>query len=821
MEDIIKIKKEGYKFFIHKKQYGTQIKYKQSFQIIIDDTSPLTFIRKDDNGVSGISLTLKKGQSTTKVIQYSLDTVNWQDYTYGTEIKLNKDEFVQFRSPDETDLPFSYATSSAPAGSAESVAVDSDFVSKFNTSGNGIYECYGRTSSLYNDNTETSGTLIALFSGTRITRAPFIDLINYTNNYKFAATFKNCTLLKEIPFTFDVDYSGTLGNMFFCNMFYGCTSLETHPAIVKTCSNSEQKCMAMFYGCSNLKEIPPFIFNNVNKEKTFAYMYCNCTSLVDLTNFWPTDFMSTNSSSATKTFEGMFYGCTNLKYFSSQINFTYLYGNTDFMYTFRYCTSLIQAPNFTCKRSFDATFLGTFEGCTSLVQAPNFIFYEIGSNVRTFYNTFYGCTNLQYGGSILRQDFSTYPRSNIATINPSAEMFAYMYKNCTNLIYPPTINFYFGKYNRSLFNNMFYGCTKLVQPFKFIVLDTSISANYIHTSMYYNCAQLENAPGLPFIGTAGSQCFTSTFEGCTNLTNAPQLLLVDVPSQCYKRIFTNCKKLNKVFRANSSWTVTNENFNAYVSGVASKGSVVSTATEEPSIYGTSTIPLGWTRKHGEVERYYWDLQKGEELNLGIYLRDIYDITLGVDNALSGRNEFMRFYEESLDWTFSVQSDVSTTNTKMAFYPSFTKSSSTTPVTELINNQVYTFKPSGYFYTYNSALYTNIQVIDKNAAAKGNVGCGTIYSFEAPMDQLTQFLNNAQIILSCPDTTYKSTCQFFQIRTIHGVFIPHKDGRHLINYTTNELIDTGHQFTAVKYTDTVTNDKICGIDFYKWMYEDDE
>ena len=60
--------------------------------------------------------------------------------------------------------------------------------------------------------------------------------------------------------------------------------------------------------------------------------------------------------------------------------------------------------------------------------------------------------------------------------------------------------------------------------------------------MFEGCTSLTQAPELPAT-TLAEQCYYSMFEGCTSLTQAPELPATTLAEQCYERMFMFCTSL--------------------------------------------------------------------------------------------------------------------------------------------------------------------------------------------------------------------------------------------------------------------------------------
>ena len=91
------------------------------------------------------------------------------------------------------------------------------------------------------------------------------------------------------------------------------------------------------------------------------------------------------------------------------------------------------------------------------------------------------------------------------------------------------------------YSSMFQGCTNLtIAP---ELLATTLSDN-CYNSMFNGCSKLTTAPELPAT-TLANWCYSYMFEGCTNLTEAPTLLATTLADGCYYGMFEGCTALTE------------------------------------------------------------------------------------------------------------------------------------------------------------------------------------------------------------------------------------------------------------------------------------
>ena len=82
------------------------------------------------------------------------------------------------------------------------------------------------------------------------------------------------------------------------------------------------------------------------------------------------------------------------------------------------------------------------------------------------------------------------------------------------------------------------------------------------------------------------------FNGCTNLTTAPELPATTLVQNCYNNMFYGCTNLNNIKVDATSWN--SSQANNWVYGVSPTGDFYCPQSLQIGT-GTSAIPSGWTR----------------------------------------------------------------------------------------------------------------------------------------------------------------------------------------------------------------------------------
>ena len=75
-----------------------------------------------------------------------------------------------------------------------------------------------------------------------------------------------------------------------------------------------------------------------------------------------------------------------------------------------------------------------------------------------------------------------------------------------------------------------------------LVLPATTLADYCYASMFQGCTNLTTAPELPAT-TLAQSCYQNMFGGCTSLTTAPELPATTLADNCYQGMFYGCTNL--------------------------------------------------------------------------------------------------------------------------------------------------------------------------------------------------------------------------------------------------------------------------------------
>lgn len=139
---------------------------------------------------------------------------------------------------------------------------------------------------------------------------------------------------------------------------------------------------------------------------------------------------------------------------------------------------------------------------------------------------------------------------------------------------------------------MFEGCTNLTTAPE---LPAITLAAHCYSRMFMSCISLITVPKLPAT-TLAAYCYSEMFCYCKSLTQAPELPATTLATYCYSEMFYSCNNLNyiKMLAINP----TSGHLNSWVTDVSSTGTFVKNKKAiwdtTPNALGDSGVPVGWT-----------------------------------------------------------------------------------------------------------------------------------------------------------------------------------------------------------------------------------
>lgn len=145
---------------------------------------------------------------------------------------------------------------------------------------------------------------------------------------------------------------------------------------------------------------------------------------------------------------------------------------------------------------------------------------------------------------------------------------------------------------QSVFQSLFANATYLISAENLIMPCTTL-VNSCYTYMFNGCSDLTKAPELPAT-TLVTDCYSGMFNNCRSLVNAPELPATTLVTGCYNTMFYGCTSLNSIKVNFTQWKPSSGNFTyAWVTNVPSTGTFTKPSALAGTM-GTNNIPNGWT-----------------------------------------------------------------------------------------------------------------------------------------------------------------------------------------------------------------------------------
>ena len=475
------------------------------------------------------------------------------------------------------------------------------------------------------------------------------SLANYCYNYMFY----NCTNLISAP---EILPATTLASYCYSSMFRDCTSLMTAPELPAT-TLASYCYQCMFSNCTSLTAAPELPATTL-AQYCYQCMFSNCTSLT-------TAPVLPATTLAQYCYQCMFSNCTSLTA-APELPATILTANC-YSQMFQYCTSLTTAPELPATTLTDSCYYHMFYNCTNL----NYVKCLATNNI-TESNSYMWLNRVADTGLFIKNESAVWNRSNsaipltwsvpsefipdttfetsnymtftsndgvsyVGVKNLSSNQTLYISKNAVNWMtlqsitadYPLSSGetfFVCGKltadnnYNRyttfningnvsvggklralwnyenleqALYNYcgyMLFNDSKGLTDVSTLILDTSAFtlSQYCYSHMFNGCTNLTAAPELPATTLANS-CYQGMFKNCASLTTAPELPATTLANYCYSYMFEGCSNLVHIV---CHALVTSGYTTDWVKGVAPSGTFIKETGSSWTI-GNSGIPEGW------------------------------------------------------------------------------------------------------------------------------------------------------------------------------------------------------------------------------------
>ena len=258
------------------------------------------------------NLVLRNSSGNNPNLQYSADGKNWTTYSEKINIPANGKIYLKgnnangWSQSEQTYSHFNITGNVSISGNVMSLLDNGTGTTSLIPNNHCFYGLfYGSTgiTSVSEDFLPATGLTddcyTNMFVGcASLTTAPALPATKLAYNC-YSHMFEDCTSLTTAPTL----PATALSEGCYWNMFFDCTSLTTAPALPATtlanfCYN------AMFSGCTSLTTAPALPATEL-AEDCYAYMFERCTSLTTVPNLPATEL-------AVYCYAGMFYNCNRL-----------------------------------------------------------------------------------------------------------------------------------------------------------------------------------------------------------------------------------------------------------------------------------------------------------------------------------------------------------------------------------------------------------------------------------------------------------------------------------------------------------------------------
>ena len=566
------------------------------------------FIENISGAINTVSITKSNASAPTLNLEYSYDTLTWNNITMNEDTTPNNLEIpvdgkIYLRGVNNTwgsSVNYNHynvitATGNHNVGgNIMSLLYGSEFENK-TTSLSGTYVL----SSLFRGNTNLVNAQDLQLPATKLSTACYRELFSDCTNLTTVPELPATTLSKDCYFKM---FSGT-------NLLPDCSNIDfTSETVVKSGGLS-----GLFAGTKvtdeDLMELLPInpetghyylpVMNLGNS--CYYYMFQGCISLTTAPELPATTL-------AYGCYSAMFLSCSSLTT-APALPATTLADNC-YQHMFKDCKSLTIAPDLPATTLTKYCYYSMFNGCSSLTTAPDLPAITLFS--LCYAEMFQNCNNL-----------TTAPELPATTL--AYGCYSYMFQGCISLTTAPSI-LPATTLADNCYQQMFYGCTSLTTAPE---LPATTLASSCYYCMFWNCTSLTTAPELPattlaqscYAGmfnsctslttapelpatTLAANCYTSMFNNCTNLTTVPELSATTLGAYCYNRMFYCCYKLNYIKADFINYSNDNNEFTEWVYGVSKTGTFVmnpEATYNVDEIRGANGIPKNWNAKRAGID----------------------------------------------------------------------------------------------------------------------------------------------------------------------------------------------------------------------------
>lgn len=227
----------------------------------------------------------------------------------------------------------------------------------------------------------------------------------------------------------------------------------------------------------------------------------------------------------------MFRGCNDLRDASFTINAANIsvQGMGSMFYG---CSQLLGIPAMNFSSVAPSGLQDAFNGCSSIESIGTLSLTSVGESA--FYGCFKDCRRLN--------------TVNMSTPSGAAPNNAYnqMFSGCSMLSDISGVHLNHNAVGQNSYYRMFYDTTSLKLRANEFILPAETLANQCYSEMFMNSG-IDNPPKI-MSSTVAPYCFSSMFENCQYLQQAPELdaKYLNGSNGCYNRMFYGCSHLNYI-----------------------------------------------------------------------------------------------------------------------------------------------------------------------------------------------------------------------------------------------------------------------------------
>ena len=230
---------------------------------------------------------------------------------------------------------------------------------------------------------------------------------------------------------------------------------------------------------------------------------------------------------------------------------------------FNNCKNLTVAPKLPATNLASGCYQSMFAN-SGITEAPELKVEDLSNSNGCYYRMFYGCAELTKAPKLPATKLSSqcYQSMFASTgLTEAPELpattlanycYAYLFNDCKNLTVAPKLPA--TKLAPWCYQGMF-SYSAITEAPELKVEDLS-NSNGCYSSMFEGCTELTKAPELP-AKKLSSQCYQNMFYGCSKLEVAPVLPAAELASECYSYMFMYCSKLKSLTCLATSMTNTN------------------------------------------------------------------------------------------------------------------------------------------------------------------------------------------------------------------------------------------------------------------------